>query len=65
MNCPNKLKEAVDVVNKKCLTLNCGIHVQNKYKGYCLRCFIYTFPNEQISRNYKTKETLSRVDQQL
>ena len=26
------------------------------YKGYCLRCFVYTFPNEKVSRNHKTKE---------
>ena len=28
------------------------------YKGYCLRCFVYTFPNEKVSRNHKTKKTV-------
>jgi hypothetical protein len=27
-----------------------------KYNGYCSRCYIHLFPNEPISRNYKTKE---------
>ena len=27
-----------------------------KYKGYCTRCYIHLFPDEPISRNYKTKE---------
>jgi hypothetical protein len=47
----------VDVVHKKCQTLLCDIRVSNpKYKNYCLRCFIYIFPDEPITRNYKTKE---------
>ena len=29
----------------------------SKYDGYCLRCFIYLFPNTPVYRNYKTKET--------
>jgi len=28
----------------------------NKYNGYCTRCYIHLFPNEPISKNYKTKE---------
>ena len=27
-----------------------------KFRGYCSRCFFFTFPNEPITRNYKTKE---------
>ena len=27
-----------------------------KYNGYCTRCYIHLFPDEPISRNYKTKE---------
>ena len=27
-----------------------------KYDGYCVRCFVGLFPNESRSRNYKTKE---------
>ncbi|GAQ92190.1 hypothetical protein KFL_009420030 [Klebsormidium nitens] len=27
-----------------------------RYKGYCLRCFVYLFPDEKVARNYKVKE---------
>ena len=47
----------IDVKNKTCQYEWCDTRVSNiKYKGYCLRCFMYTFPNEKISRNYKLKE---------
>mgnify|MGYP003402185235 CR=1 FL=1 len=49
----------IDVINKKCLQENCDIipkNRNNKYKGYCVRCFIYKFPDEKVSRNYKVKE---------
>jgi hypothetical protein len=48
----------IDINNKRkrCLQEYCDIFVTNKYKGYCLRCFINLFPNEKISRNYKVKE---------
>lgn len=40
-----------------CKTHLCGIRVSNTlYKGYCYRCYCYTYPNEPISRNFKTKE---------
>ena len=45
----------VDVLHKTCVL--CPTQVSNKhYKGYCLRCFVHVFPNNQIVRNYKTKE---------
>ena len=28
----------------------------DKYEGYCLYCYIHTFPDKPVSRNYKTKE---------
>lgn len=28
----------------------------SKYRGYCMRCFIHTFPDEKVSRNFKVKE---------
>jgi EsV-1-7 cysteine-rich motif len=28
----------------------------NRYRGYCLFCFMHTFPDEPVLRNYKTKE---------
>ena len=49
----------VDMVNinsKKCISSMCDILANSKYKGYCFRCFIHTFPDGKNSRNYKTKE---------
>jgi plastocyanin len=46
----------VDVKHQTCKTHLCSLRVQEKYDGYCLRCFIYLFPDKPISRNYKTKE---------
>ncbi len=52
----HKLDGMNDVVSPKCLTPLCEIRSNNKYEGYCLRCFMYTFPDKPVSRNYKTKE---------
>jgi hypothetical protein len=40
------------------LCKTCGdIQVNNnKYDGYCVRCFIYQFPDKPVVCNYKTKE---------
>jgi hypothetical protein len=46
-----------DIKHKKCLTYLCNTRVEDKYEGYCLYCFINLFPDKNISRNYKTKET--------
>lgn len=46
----------INVVDTTCKTPLCDIVVTKKYKGYCFRCFLYMFPNEKVSRNYKTKE---------
>jgi len=47
----------INVVCKTCLYDWCQTQVSNsRYEGYCLRCFMYTFPDKPISRNYKTKE---------
>jgi hypothetical protein len=46
----------VDVTHKKCLTHLCDTRARDKFDGYCFRCYIYTFPNSEITRNYKTKE---------
>ena len=45
----------VDVKHPRC-KLGCGTLCTKKYRGYCFRCFIRTFPDEPVSRNYKTKE---------
>jgi hypothetical protein len=52
----HKIEDMINVKDKKCKN-NCGKLVSNhKYKGFCLRCFIFLFPNEKITRNYKVKE---------
>ena len=40
-----------------CRSSWCTISANPKYDNYCLRCFMYTFPDKPITRNYKTKET--------
>lgn len=47
----------VDIHRVECKTDHCiNTGNINKYKGYCFRCFIYTFPDQVITRNYKVKE---------
>jgi len=46
----------VNVIEKKCKTPLCDTQVKEKYEGYCLRCFMYQFPDKPVARNYKTKE---------
>jgi hypothetical protein len=45
----------VDIRNKKCIECNDTL-ANRKYKNHCTRCFVYKFPEEEISRNYKIKE---------
>jgi hypothetical protein len=52
----HKTEEMINVKSKTCKNEWCLIQVTEKYDGYCLRCFIYLFPDKPISRNYKTKE---------
>lgn len=53
----HKLDGMVNVRMKTCLYDWCDTQVHNsKYEGYCLRCFMYTFPDKPVSRQYKTKE---------
>ena len=55
----HKLENMIDVHSKRCKN-GCNTIVNStttsKYKGYCLRCFIYTFPDEPVAKNYKVKE---------
>ncbi len=47
----------VNVNHTKCQHENCNTRAANPtYKGYCTRCFLYIFPDETITRNYKLKE---------
>ena len=53
----HKLENMVDIKNIKCKSEHCNIRAKNhKYQGYCLYCFVHTFPDEPVSRNYKVKE---------
>ena len=55
--CATHKKEGmVDVKNKTCYHNWCTTRATDKYDGYCLRCYIYTFPDKPVARNYKTKE---------
>lgn len=53
----HKTKDMINVKDKICKIELCNTQVTSKYNGYCLRCFIYLFPNQPVCRNYKTKET--------
>ena len=45
----------IDITHKKCS--NCDdVQSNRKYKGLCLRCFVYLNPNEPNAKNYKIKE---------
>ena len=46
----------IDIIHPKCKTQLCYVRANGKYDGYCFRCYIYTFPDNKIARNYKTKE---------
>jgi hypothetical protein len=48
----------VDVKSIRCHSDFCNtiVGARTKYKGYCTYCFINLFPEEEITRNYKTKE---------
>lgn len=51
-----KTNDMIDVKHTKCKTLFCDIRVQEKFEGYCLRCYINIYPDKPVARNYKTKE---------
>jgi hypothetical protein len=53
----HKKETMIDVTHLLCKTPLCLTRVIPKYKGYCLYCFINTYPDEQIARNYKNKES--------
>jgi hypothetical protein len=52
----HKLDSMINIVDKTCKTHLCYTQVTEKYEGYCLYCYINTFPDKPVSRNYKTKE---------
>jgi hypothetical protein len=52
----HKTGDMIDIKNKRCKTYLCDKQITKKYEGYCLFCYINTFPDKPVSRNYKTKE---------
>lgn len=57
----HKKEGMINITSDRCKTPMCGILVSNeKYDGYCLFCYIHTFPDKPVSRNYKTKEKNNR-----
>ena len=53
----HRLQDMVDVNRKKCATHLCDSRLRdNKYENYCFRCYINTYPERPITRNYKTRE---------
>jgi hypothetical protein len=52
-----KTEDMIDVTCKRCIN-NCSnrIRSNSKYGEYCLRCYINMFPDNIITKNYKTKE---------
>ncbi len=51
-----KLEGMFNIKSKRCKTYNCNLFIKKKFKGYCLRCFIYKFPESKIIRDYGTRE---------
>jgi EsV-1-7 cysteine-rich motif len=47
--------DMIDIIHKKCIECKFTRAI-DKYADHCLRCFIYKFPDNEISRNYKVKE---------
>jgi EsV-1-7 cysteine-rich motif len=52
----HKKKGMVNLGVNICKTMDCDRRVSSKYKGYCLLCYVRTFPDEPRVRNYKIKE---------
>ncbi len=52
----HKLNNMINVTITKCKTPMCDIKANANYENYCLRCFIHTYPDKKIKRNYKTRE---------
>jgi hypothetical protein len=52
----HKLKDMINITLIKCKTPLCDITGNKKYEGYCMRCYMYTYPDKKLLKNYKTKE---------
>lgn len=51
-----QIEENLIVIPSGKCKANCGTRSGEKYKGYCLRCFIYTFPDQVTNKKYKVRE---------
>jgi hypothetical protein len=66
--CSNKKYKELDIeLGRRCNTIKIckgnlstqcetTIHSSSQYQGYCVRCFQYFFPDETVSKNFRTKE---------
>ena len=52
----HKLENMVDIKHQKCKIILCNTRSIKKYEDYCFYCYVHTFPDKPVSRNYKTKE---------
>ena len=52
----HKLDGMIDVKHIKCKFDSCDTRANPKYNEYCAFCFINLFPNDKLTRNFKTKE---------
>ena len=54
--CIECIKEQTEANRQRCKTDLCETRVDNRYEGYCIRCFMYLFPEKPVTKNFKTKE---------
>jgi hypothetical protein len=47
----------MDICSPHCKTPLCYTRVSKRNEGYCMFCFIHTFPDRAIVKNYKTRES--------
>jgi hypothetical protein len=52
----HKDSEMIDIIHTSCITRMCNTRVTDKYQGYCMRCYIYQFPEAEVSKVYRIKE---------
>jgi hypothetical protein len=52
----HKSQFMINVKHLRCKTPLCYTRATEKYEGLCFYCFVNTYPDKPVSRNYKTKE---------
>lgn len=54
----HQLLGMINIRLKKCIQIGCDTpaSTSKKCQGYCLRCFLYNFPDEQVTKKFKIKE---------